>query len=246
MDKEIKIGCRSPEEQYPTKEARDQERKRVFNEYWKKLGLSERDIRDARILDVGAGPLAAFGDELQRVAKEKGFNCWVISIDKKPFMDVRKDGVDYDKNFRISGISFENMELKSKIETPEEPQFDIIVAMKSVPIMFAKRGESLDKNWTKEELDEVRKNIIDFINSVKSHLKINGRAIFYPIVKGEVFVDENTGKARDFSRWRKILEEELERLIGHDENGQFKFFFQEVDKPDGIHIHDRLIIERKR
>jgi len=246
MNNERKIGCRSPEARYLTKEERDKVRQETFDKYWKSLGLSSRDVVDTDILDVGDGPLAAFGDELQKRAKERGFSCWVVSIDKEPFMDVRGDGVDYNKNFRISGVSFENLELKRKMEMSEEPQFDTIIAMKSVPIMFADRGERPDKKWSEIETNEVRNRIVNFINSTKSHLKIGGRAIFYPIFKGEVFMDEETGEKRDFSKWRKILEEELGKLIGHDENGQYKYFFQEVDKPDGIHVYERLIIERKR
>ncbi len=245
MENERKIGHRSPEEQYPTKESRDKARQEIFDKYWKKLGLSSRDIVDADILDVGAGPLAAFGDELQKLAKEKGFDCWVVSIDEQPFMDVKADGVDYNKNFRISGVSFENLELKRKMETSEEPQFNTIVAMNSVPVMFAGRSEQSGEKWKKTEANIVRQKIRNFINSTLSHLKIGGRAIFYPILKAEIFQFSEGGVA-DYSEWRQILNEELEKTIGQDDNGPYKYFFQEVDKPDGIHIHERLIIERKR
>ncbi len=245
MNNERKGDRRPPEIDYPTKEARDRAREEIFDKYWKKLGLSSRDVVGADILDIGAGPLAAFGDELQKIAKEKGFNCWVVSVDEKPFMDVRGDRVDYDKNFRISGVSFENLELRRKMEMSEEPQFNTIVSVNSVPIMYAKRGEAPEKKWTENEINEVRKKIIGFINSVKIHLKIGGRAIFYPIFKAEIF-KADAGEEADYSKWRQILEEELQKAFGHDDRGPCKYFFQEVDKPDGIHIHERLIIERKR
>lgn len=246
MNFEKGAGQRFLQKDLPTKELRDRARDEVFEKYWEKLGLSARDIVDAEILDVGAGPLAAFGDALQARAKESGFNCRVVSISKEQFVDVRADGVDYDKNFRISGLFFENLELKRKMELSEEPQFNTIVAMDSVPLIYARGSDvAWQKKWSGEQIETVSGEIKGAISSAVCHLKRGGRAIFYPIYKGTVLLNRDTGETRDFSEWRKILEDELAKA--KEESGEaFNYFFQEVDRADKLNINDRLIIEKKK
>ncbi len=118
--------------------------------------------------------------------------------------------------------------------------------MNSVPLIYARAGEAVwQKKWSREQSETVRREIKGAINSAVKHLKRGGRAIFYPIYKSEILLDQETGETRDFSEWRKILEEEL---AGAKEasGGSFNYFFQEVGKTDKLNIDERLIIEKKK
>ncbi len=224
-------------------EVRRAERERVVDMYIKHLGLRGDDLMGGKkILDVGAGRLASFGDGT-RVRK---YDCEVVSVDRDDFIDVGEDKIDQGKNRKIGGVDFENLKLAGKGGFKDEPEFDLILSNSGPPYTVVNTGENVveTKNGEKrEDVELLRGKIKGIINSAAKHLKVHGRAVFYPIFQAEV-VDFGEGGRGDYRNWRKILDEVLMEELSADPERGYSSHVENVKTERG-HAYQRLIIVRK-
>jgi hypothetical protein len=219
------------------------ERERVVNMYLNHLGLGEEDLmRGKKILDVGAGSLAAFGDG----TLVNNYNCEVVSIDRGKFIDVSKEGINQRKNLKIGGVDFENLKLAEREGFKEEPEFDLILSSSGPPYTIVNFGEHIVKDKQgveREDLDLLRTKIESVVKSAADHLKVGGRAVFYPFYQSEIIdFGPSAGGKKDFRAWRKFLDEALNKLPRDEEGKKFMFFPDLV--PDSRPPCSRLIIRR--
>lgn len=219
------------------------ERERTVNMYINHLGLGEEDLTHGKkILDVGAGSLAAFADG----TLVRNYNCEVVSIDRGKFIDVSKEGINQRKNLKIGGVDFENLKLAGREGFEEEPEFDLILSNSGPPYTIVNFGEHTVKDKQgveREDLDLLRIKIESVVKSAVDHLKVGGRAVFYPFYQSEI-VDfgPGAGGRKDFRAWRKFLDEALAKINVGEEERKFMSFPDPV--PGSRPPCSRLIIRR--
>lgn len=227
-----------PQEQLA--EIRQRERERVYQSYLRSFGLIEEDLAGTSILDAGAGSLAAFADRTRQL----GIPCTVVSIDRGNFIDTE---IPQGVNKKIGGIAFENMQLKDALGMEEEPQFDLILSRNSMPYALVNDGQDSEGRWTISGGKEaaramMREKIKATIESTVAHLKAQGRGIFFPIFEAGRIYFPNAGGNRDFSEWRHILDEELERVVARSKK-TLTASIENGPKENG-HSYQRLILRR--
>jgi hypothetical protein len=224
------------------KKARQKNRERTFKGYMNCLGLSDKDLEGKDVLDVGAGSLAAFADQ----ARQRGYSSRVVSLDARDFINVSDDKINQGGNKKIGNFDFGKDSLKERLGSAQEPEFDLILSCHSTPYTIVNMGEHIISDGPRkgeEDLDLLRKKIRAVIDTTLKYLKVNGRAVFYPVFGSEI-IDFGEGGKRDFRNWRKILDEELESATKSNLEKGYAFYTQNVSigrsKKD-----QRLIIIRK-
>ena len=179
----------------------------AFEEYLHVLGLSLDELQHKKILDVGAFR-SQFADHLLEI----GADTEVISIDSR---DIPPSDVSQGKNKKISRIDFMSLNLKDRLQLSEEPQFDLVLAKNSTPMMldYQKNGarRELLRNMNEKEItDFAFTEMSQVIDSAVNHLKVGGTAIFYPIFDAKIV--EYYDDKRDFRDWRLALDKKLNQL----------------------------------
>lgn len=218
------------------------ERERVFNAYINNLGLDlKTDLsRGADVLDVGSGRLGAFGDACQ--AERLG--CRVVSLDRGEFVPV-EPMYKTKLHKKIGDADYETVDLKERLGTPKEPQFDLIVSHCATPTALAEKGEAMHTGGVKAgqpDLHLMSEKLQTVMNKTIDHLKPGGKAVFFPVFDAEM-VRMPDGRDVDYRYWRTMLNQTLEEIILMQPEKKITVQFEPVRK-EGWHMMYRLIVKR--
>lgn len=218
-------------------------RLQVFNNYLKNLGIKESDLKDKKILDIGASS-GAFGDMAVR------FGAQVTSVDAAHPQGWQDILVGSSK--KLFEMPAEDLNLKDRLDLEVEPQFDYVLSNFSTPYVLVNEGQDQSGRW-KDSLssEERHKRLYDktskAMQNIFLHLKIGGQAILYPLFlnlddEEAMAVDFTHGEKRDVRELNKVVHEVLNDLQSTYQES-FAISMEEVLQKDGKNL-TRLIINR--
>lgn len=218
-------------------------RLQVFNNYLKNLGIKELNLKDKKILDIGASS-GAFGDVAAR------FGAQVTSVDAAHPQDWQDILVGSSK--KMFEMPAEDLNLKDRLNLEVEPQFDYVLSHFSTPYVLVNEGQDQSGRWKDNSSSEERhKRLYDktsqAMQNIFLHLKIGGQAILYPLFlnlddEEAMAVDFTHGEKRDVRELNKVVHEVLNDLQSTYQES-FAISMEEVPQKDGK-ILTRLIINR--
>ncbi|MFN4181267.1 MAG: class I SAM-dependent methyltransferase [Candidatus Paceibacteria bacterium] len=153
------------------------EQKQVFSRYLAELGLSERDIKDKRIMDLGFG-----NGEFIKYLLSQGITSSAYGIDSHPGVEVIED--------RFKENLFEQ---SSEVDLPVK-DLDYVLAIRFVW-----------PNWEWADLPPMDiKKVLE--NSLKS-LKVGGEIRIYPIEESAEGNNDKNFTEEQWRVWASVLEE---------------------------------------
>lgn len=218
---------------------------RIFNNYLRNLGITEEDLKNKKILDVG-GNSGSFGDVATR------FGAQVVSVDSVRPKDW-KDVIDGPSK-KLFEISAENLNIKDRLGLKEEPEFDFVFSHFSTPYVLVNEGQNKDGNWKDDMSSEDRFGLLyektaQSLHNIFLHLKNGGQAIVYPLFLNldnheAMAVDFTHGEKRDVREFNLVVHSVLNDLLTSYKD-RFEIRMDEVPQKNGINL-TRLVATRKK
>ena len=218
-------------------------RLQVFNKYLDHLGIKQADLKDKRILDIGASS-GAFGDVATR------FGAQVISVDAVRPQDWQD--VLVGESQKLFEMPVEKLNLKDRLGLDAEPQFDYVLSHFSTPYVLVNEGQDAVGRWkdnlsSEERHKRLYEKVSKAMQNIFLHLKVGGQAILYPLFlnlddEEAMAVDFTHGEKRDVRELNKVVHEVLDDLqTSYQEN--FALSLEKLPQSGDENL-TRLIINR--